>query len=158
VVSLVSANSLVLSWSGPCYDGGSAVLGYVVEVKGQGGAESVDWSELTARCESTSFRVSSGLQPHREYCFRVRAYNAVGASEAGPVSLVVRMEEKGEATWVSDATNIMSLTLKLLCLFFFFLGVEKPKEEEAPPAYSRVTINSSEKVSDHYSLQERLGM
>lgn len=131
VVSLVSANSLVLSWSGPCYDGGSAVLGYVVEVKGQGGAESVDWSELTARCESTSFRVSSGLQPHREYCFRVRAYNAVGASEAGPVSLVVRMEEK---------------------------GVEKPKEEEAPPAYSRVTINSSEKVSDHYSLQERLGM
>ncbi|TNN44311.1 Myosin light chain kinase, smooth muscle [Liparis tanakae] len=131
VVSLVSASSLVLSWSGPCYDGGSAVLGYVVEVKGRGGAESADWSELTAQCESTSFRVSSGLRPHREYRFRVRAYNAVGASEAGPVSLVVKMEEK---------------------------GVEKPKGEEAPPAYSRVTINSSEKVSDHYSLQERLGM
>ncbi|XP_034394860.1 myosin light chain kinase, smooth muscle isoform X3 [Cyclopterus lumpus] len=131
VVSLVSANSLVLSWSGPCYDGGSAVLGYVVEVKSQGLVESVDWSELATQCESTSFRVSSGLQPHREYRFRVRAYNAVGASKAGPVSPVVRMEEK--------------------C-------VEKPKGEEAPQAYSCVTINSSEKVTDHYSLQERLGM
>ncbi|XP_054464066.1 myosin light chain kinase, smooth muscle [Anoplopoma fimbria] len=131
VVSLVSATSLVLSWSGPCYDGGSAILGYVVEVKNQRGVGSGDWSELTTQCKSTSYRVCSGLQPHQEYCFRVRAYNTVGASEPGPVSAVVRMEEK---------------------------GVDKPKEEEAPQEYSCVTINTSEKVTDHYSLQERLGM
>ncbi|XP_068574387.1 myosin light chain kinase, smooth muscle [Cebidichthys violaceus] len=130
VVSLISPNSLVLSWSGPCYDGGSAVLGYVVEVKNQGRVGSGDWSELTTQCKSTSYRVCAGLQPHQEYCFRVRAYNVVGASEPGPVSPVVRMEEK---------------------------GVEKPKEE-APQAYSCVAINSSQKVTDHYSLQERLGM
>nr|XP_033501640.1 myosin light chain kinase, smooth muscle isoform X1 [Epinephelus lanceolatus] len=129
VISLVSATSLVLSWSGPCYDGGSAILGYVVEVKNQGHAEPKEWTELTAQCKSTSYRVCSGLQPQQEYCFRVRAYNAVGVSEPGPVSPVVTMEQK-----------------------------EKPQEEEAPQAYCCVTIDSSHKVTDHYNLQEKLGM
>ncbi|XP_044036078.1 myosin light chain kinase, smooth muscle isoform X2 [Siniperca chuatsi] len=129
VISLISATSLVLSWSGPCYDGGSAVLGYVVEVKNQGRVEPGDWSELTAQCKSTSYRVCSGLQPQQEYSFRVRAYNTVGVSEPGPVSPVVRMEQK-----------------------------DRPQEEEAPQVYTCVTIDSSHKVTDHYNLQEKLGM
>ncbi|XP_074512236.1 myosin light chain kinase, smooth muscle isoform X2 [Sebastes fasciatus] len=132
VVSLVSATSLVLSWSGPCYDGGSVILGYVVEVKNRGRVEPGYWSELTAQCTSTSYRVFSGLQPQQEYCFRVRAYNTVGVSEPGLVSPVFRMEQKGV--------------------------VDKPQGEEAPQAYSCVTIDSSHKVTDHYSLQEKLGM
>ncbi|AWP19212.1 putative myosin light chain kinase smooth muscle-like [Scophthalmus maximus] len=131
VISRVSASSLVLSWSGPCYDGGSAVLGYVVEVKKGGRAVAGDWSELTAQCKSTSYRVCSGLQPRAEYCFRVRAYNTVGASEPGPVSPVVRMEQKDSA---------------------------KLREEEAPLAFTCVTIDSSHKVTDQYILQEKLGM
>ncbi len=75
----------------------------MVEVKNQGRVEPEDWSELTAQCKSTSYRVCSGLQPHKEYCFRVRAYNEVGVSEPGPVSPVVRMEQKGEVIWVIDA-------------------------------------------------------
>uniref|UniRef100_A0A3B5B235 Myosin light chain kinase, smooth muscle-like n=1 Tax=Stegastes partitus TaxID=144197 RepID=A0A3B5B235_9TELE len=128
VISLVSASSLVLSWSGPCYDGGSAILGYVVELKNQEHGEPGDWSELTAQCKSTSYKVSSGLQPQQKYCFRVRAYNAVGVSEPGPVSPVVRMEQKGE------------------------------QGEEPPQVYTSVTIESSHKVSDHYNVLERLGM
>lgn len=108
VITLLSASSLVLSWSGPCYDGGNAILGYVVEVKNQGHAKSGDWSELTDQCKSTSYRVSSGLLPQQEYCFRVRAYNAVGVSEPGPVSPVVRMEQKGEVAW------LMTLYFKIL--------------------------------------------
>ncbi|XP_039979747.1 myosin light chain kinase, smooth muscle isoform X1 [Xiphias gladius] len=131
VISRVSASSLVLSWSGPCYDGGSAVLGYVVEVKKQGRAEPGDWSEITAQCKSTSYRVCSGLKPQEEYCFRVRAYNTVGASEPGPVSPVVRMEQKDS---------------------------DKLREEEVPQAYTTVTIDSSHKVTDHYNLQQKLGM
>lgn len=127
VISRVSASGLVLSWSGPCYDGGSAILGYVVEVKSQGQAEPGDWNELTAQCKSTSYKVCSGLQPQGEYCFRVRAYNAVGVSEPGPVSPVVSMEQK-----------------------------ENLQGEEAHPVY--VTIDSSHKVTDHYNLQEKLGM
>ena len=97
LISRVSATSLVLSWSGPCYDGGSAVLGYVVEVKKSGRAEAGDWSELTAQCRSTSYRVCTGLHPEEQYCFRVRAYNEAGASEPGPVSPAIKMEQKGES-------------------------------------------------------------
>ncbi|XP_019949701.2 myosin light chain kinase, smooth muscle isoform X1 [Paralichthys olivaceus] len=131
VISRVSATSLVLSWSGPCYDGGSAILGYVVEVKKRGSAEAGDWTKLTAQCRSTSYRVSAGLPPGEQYCFRVRAYNAVGVSEPGPVSPVVKMEQEDS---------------------------DKLQEEEALQAYTCVSIDSSHKVTDHYVLQEKLGM
>ncbi|KAM4530121.1 myosin light chain kinase, smooth muscle isoform 3-T3 [Odontesthes bonariensis] len=130
VISLISASSLVLSWSGPCYDGGSAILGYVVEVKNQGRAELGDWIELSAQCKSTSYRVCSGLQPEQEYCFRVRAFNTVGVSEPSPVSPVVKMEQK----------------------------VSGKMEEKAPHTHTSVTVDLSHKVTDHYNLLEKLGM
>ncbi|KAM6904673.1 myosin light chain kinase, smooth muscle [Xenentodon cancila] len=130
VISILSPSSLVLSWSGPCYDGGSAILGYVVEVNNQGCAESEDWTELTGQCKSTSYRVRSGLQPHHQYCFRVRAYNAVGVSEPGPVSPVITMEQKEP----------------------------DKKQEYASHEYTCVTIDTSHKVTDHYNMQEKLGM
>ncbi|XP_061761324.1 myosin light chain kinase, smooth muscle isoform X2 [Nerophis ophidion] len=89
LVSLLSPGSLVLSWSGPSYDGGSAVLGYVVEVN-----RGRDWTALTSGCKSTSYRVCAGLQPGDEYRFRVRAYNTVGVSEPGPPSPVVTLDDK----------------------------------------------------------------
>ena len=96
VVSLVSLGGAVLSWSGPCYDGGSAVLGYVVEASSRG-PEPGDWRELSDRCKSTSYRVSAGqLPPQTAYRFRVRAYNAVGLSEPSPESPPVNMEPAGE--------------------------------------------------------------
>uniref|UniRef100_H3D2B2 Myosin, light chain kinase 5 n=1 Tax=Tetraodon nigroviridis TaxID=99883 RepID=H3D2B2_TETNG len=137
VISLVSATSLALSWSGPCYDGGSAVLGYVVEIKNPGGADSADWRKLTDQCTSTSYIVTE-LQAHQEYCFRVSAYNAVGISQPGPVSPLVRMEQKA----------IVSL----------FVDLDKPEKEEDPQNFTFVTIDSAHKVSDHYILQEKLGM
>lgn len=106
MISLVSGSSLVLSWSGPCYDGGSVVLGYVVEVRKQGLGEPGEWNELTSRCKNTSYKVASGLEPQQEFCFRVRAYNAAGVSEPGPVSPVVRMEQKGEATYGSTGEHL----------------------------------------------------
>ncbi|XP_062303102.1 myosin light chain kinase, smooth muscle isoform X1 [Osmerus eperlanus] len=128
VVSLLSASSLVLSWSGPCYDGGSAVLGYVVEVRTKGPTEPGDWSELTAQCKSTSYRVRSGLQPQKQYCFRVRAYNWVGVSEPSQESKEVDMEQKTE------------------------------QEGEPTVTYQDVTIDSTHKVSEHYTVMEKLGV
>uniref|UniRef100_A0A087Y6J8 Myosin, light chain kinase 5 n=1 Tax=Poecilia formosa TaxID=48698 RepID=A0A087Y6J8_POEFO len=138
VASLISPSKLVLSWSGPCYDGGSAVLGYVLELRDQGLSEAGKWKKLTAKCASTSYQVSSGLQPGQEYCFRVRAYNAVGESDPSPVSAVVKMEESGT---ISESCNYNN---------------SKKTQEEAIQ-YSCVTIDSSHKVTDHYNLHEKLG-
>ncbi|XP_031426577.1 myosin light chain kinase, smooth muscle [Clupea harengus] len=82
----------VLSWSGPSYDGGVAVTGYVVEVKELGPRKSAVWRELTAHCKSTSFRLHSELRRHREYCFRVRVCNVVGVSEPSEESQVFQMD------------------------------------------------------------------
>ncbi|KAJ7992362.1 hypothetical protein DPEC_G00277730 [Dallia pectoralis] len=98
LVSLLSITPLclVLSWSGPCYDGGSAVLGYVVEVKRRDKAQPEDWRALTTQCKSTSYKVRSGLEPQAGYCFRVKAYNAVGLSEPSEESQLINMEPKVE--------------------------------------------------------------
>ncbi|CAL8302905.1 unnamed protein product [Merluccius merluccius] len=128
LVSLNSRSGLVLSWSGPCYDGGSAVQGYVVEVSGQGS----HWRKLSDRCKSTSYRVTAEqLPPQTDYCFRVRAYNAVGPSEPSPESLAVRMEAAASG------------------------GQE---EEEPAAAFVHVTVDSVHKVSDHYNVLEKLGV
>ncbi|XP_012991496.2 myosin light chain kinase, smooth muscle isoform X2 [Esox lucius] len=98
LVSLLSIAPLclVLSWSGPCYDGGSAVLGYVVEVSQRGEAKPEAWRELTDQCRSTSYKVRSGIEPRGVYRFRVRAYNAVGLSEPSEESQLINMEPKVE--------------------------------------------------------------
>ncbi|XP_027145287.1 myosin light chain kinase, smooth muscle [Larimichthys crocea] len=90
VVSQMTTQSLVLSWTGPSYDGGTAVLGYVVEVRSKGAQ---DWTEVISRCKNTSYHVQSGLEPQGLYRFRVRAYNSAGISEPSQ-----------ESEWVNMAT------------------------------------------------------
>ncbi|MEQ2298780.1 hypothetical protein AMECASPLE_008888 [Ameca splendens] len=51
VASRVSTQSLVLSWTGPSYDGGTAVLGYIVEALQEGSKEPGSWTEIS-RCTS----------------------------------------------------------------------------------------------------------
>ena len=95
VVSQLSTRSLVLSWGGPNYDGGSAILGYVVEMRAEAPGQAGDWSVVSNRCMSTSLRVRSGLEAQVLYRFRVRAYNFSGASEPSGESDRVQMETSG---------------------------------------------------------------
>lgn len=125
VARVLSPHSLVLSWSGPSYDGGSAVTGYVVEVCEK---ESEQWKELTAQCKSTSLRVTSGLQPQGQYCFRIRACNTVGVSEPSQESQTVTMDNPADS------------------------------REEKPVEYVNVTIDTQHKLTDHYNVLEKLGV
>ncbi|KAL2101271.1 hypothetical protein ACEWY4_003032 [Coilia grayii] len=91
VVSL-SPQGPVLSWSGPSYDGGSAVTGYVIEVQELGPGKPEVWRELQSQCKSTSFRLHSDVQPQGQYRFRVRVCNTVGVSEPSEESQVFEMD------------------------------------------------------------------
>lgn len=148
---------MVLSWSGPCYDGGSAIQGYVVEVRDQAGVEAAEWREVTGQCKSTSYKVS-GLQAQQEYCFRVSAYNAAGISEPGPESPVVRMEQKGVTCLSSLCASEISYHCWPPANMTLCLDSNKPAKEEQPEAYAAVTIDSSNKVSEHYNVLEKLGV
>ncbi|XP_029978368.1 myosin light chain kinase, smooth muscle-like [Sphaeramia orbicularis] len=127
VVSQLSAQSLVLSWTGPSYDGGTAVLGYIVELRQEGLNQSGTWTEVASRCKSTSHRVSSGLEPQGQYRFRVRAYNSAGVSEPSKESNCVKMATTKE-------------------------------QKEDPKSYVTVTIDTKNKVKDHYNKHEKLGV
>lgn len=98
VVSQLTPESLVLSWTGPSYDGGTAVLGYIVEVQEE---NSETWTEVTRDCKNTCYKIRSGLEPQGQYRFRVRAYNSIGVSEPSQQSYCVKMattKEKKEDT------------------------------------------------------------
>ncbi|CAB1448705.1 unnamed protein product [Pleuronectes platessa] len=129
VFSKLSTQSLVLSWSGPSYDGGTAVLGYIVEVLDEGSDKPASWTEAWSRCKNTSYHIRSGLEPLGQYRFRVRAYNSAGVSEPSQESDCIKM-----------AT-----------------AEEKKKKKEEPKSYVTVTIDTKHKVKDHYNVHEILG-
>ncbi|XP_010014632.1 PREDICTED: myosin light chain kinase, smooth muscle isoform X2 [Nestor notabilis] len=130
----VRSSSLTLSWYGSSYDGGSAVQSYTVEIW-----NSVDnkWTDLTT-CRSTSFNVQD-LQADREYKFRVRAANVYGISEPSQESELVKVGEKQEELKEDEVE----------------LSDDEGKETEVE--YRTVTINTEQKVSDVYNIEERLG-
>ncbi|KAM9817011.1 myosin light chain kinase, smooth muscle-like [Neosynchiropus ocellatus] len=103
VVSQLSTQSLVLSWMGPSYDGGSAVQGYIVEMRREGLEEPGSWTRVASRCKSTSYQVSAGLEPEAQYRFRVRAYNAAGVSEPSQQSdcVTMSMTKEEKETYVT---------------------------------------------------------
>ncbi|XP_040106334.1 myosin light chain kinase, smooth muscle isoform X4 [Oryx dammah] len=130
----IRSSSLTLSWYGSSYDGGSAVQSYSVEIW-----DSVDktWKEL-ATCRSTSFNVQD-LLPDREYKFRVRAVNVYGTSEPSQESELTALGEKPEEEPKDE------------------VEVSDDDEKEPEVDYRTVTVNTEQKVSDFYDIEERLG-
>ncbi|XP_025233077.1 myosin light chain kinase, smooth muscle isoform X4 [Theropithecus gelada] len=129
----IRSSSLTLSWYGSSYDGGSAVQSYSIEIWD---SANKTWKEL-ATCRSTSFNVQD-LLPDHEYKFRVRAINVYGTSEPSQESELTTVGEKPEEP--KDEVE-----------------VSDDDEKEPEVDYRTVTINTEQKVSDVYDIEERLG-
>lgn len=165
VVSQLSTQSLVLSWTGPSYDGGTAVLGYVLEVKQECLDKPGSWTEVASRCKSTSYHVRSGLEPQGQYRFRVRAYNSAGASEPSQESECIKMATASMWFLKCLRRGFDVFVQGGMCLFvIFFMCVskeekkKKKREEEETDSYVTVTVDTKHKVKDHYILHEKLGV
>uniref|UniRef100_A0A2K6NDQ6 Myosin light chain kinase, smooth muscle n=1 Tax=Rhinopithecus roxellana TaxID=61622 RepID=A0A2K6NDQ6_RHIRO len=129
----IRSSSLTLSWYGSSYDGGSAVQSYSIEIWD---SANKTWKEL-ATCRSTSFNVQD-LLPDHEYKFRVRAINVYGTSEPSQESELTTVGEKPEEP--KDEVE-----------------VSDDDEKEPEIDYRMVTINTEQKVSDVYDIEDRLG-
>ncbi|XP_033018698.1 myosin light chain kinase, smooth muscle isoform X2 [Lacerta agilis] len=130
----IRSSSLTLSWYGSSYDGGSAVQSYTVEIWN---TVEKKWTDLTT-CRSTSYNVQD-LLADREYKFRVRAANVYGISEPSHESELVKVGDKQEGPKEEEEAE----------------GSDDEKETEFD--YRTVTINTEQKVSDSYNVEERLG-
>lgn len=111
VPSRVTTESLVLSWTGPCYDGGTAVLGYIVEALKEIPKEPGSWTEIS-RCKNTSYHIRSGLEPLGRYKFRVRAWNFAGTSEPSQESPYVKMATAKEKRDEPDSYVTVTIDTK----------------------------------------------
>ncbi|XP_062862308.1 myosin light chain kinase, smooth muscle [Trichomycterus rosablanca] len=132
-VSDIRKSSLILSWYGPTYDGGSAVQSYQLEIWN---SKDEQWKDLVS-CNSTSYNVQN-LLPDRLYKFRVRAVNMYGvggpSAESVPVQVGVELEEEDENQ--DD-------------------DVEPAFNEESE--YKTLTVRTDVKVKDLYEIGDRLG-
>lgn len=72
----IQANSVKLSWKAPSEDGGSEILGYIVERRE---ATRNAWYTVDSRVTETQFIVK-GLKEGTEYHFKVTAENSFGVS------------------------------------------------------------------------------
>lgn len=84
-------SSITLDWKPPRSDGGSPILGYIVEKRRH---DSKDFERVNARlCPKTSLLVEKLDELHM-YEFRVKAVNEVGESEPSlPLNVVIQDDE-----------------------------------------------------------------
>ncbi|KAE8595462.1 hypothetical protein XENTR_v10015758 [Xenopus tropicalis] len=83
-----SSRSLTLSWFAPPSDGGSAILGYNVEIKAPGS----DWKQCNKETIQTTEYVVDNLVPGEAYRFRISSINKHGAGEPVHLPQTVQLE------------------------------------------------------------------
>src|SRR5712691_11070669 len=76
----VSPSQIILSWTAPTDNGGSAITGYKIERSTDGGTT---WSALVANPGNTATTYSdTGLSHTTTYTYRISAINSIGTSSA----------------------------------------------------------------------------
>ncbi|GFV52219.1 myosin light chain kinase, smooth muscle [Trichonephila clavipes] len=126
-VSDVTDHSLVLSWYGSMYDGGSVVTGYQVEMCT---LPDKKWHKV-ASSVNTSCSVP-GLSKGQRYIFRVRAENRYGSSHPSKESKIIRLDD-----FLQDDSS----------------ADEEPGEELSAP----ISIESGSTFTERFDLKEEVG-
>ncbi|GBM43954.1 Myosin light chain kinase, smooth muscle [Araneus ventricosus] len=125
--SEVTDHSLVLSWYGSMYDGGSVVTGYIVEMCT---LPDKKWHKV-ASSVNTSCSVP-GLSKGQRYIFRVRAENRYGSSHPSKESKIICLDD-----FLNDESS----------------EDEEPSEELSAP----ITIESGNNFTERFDLKEEVG-
>lgn len=85
-----TSESVTLTWKPPMYDGGSKIMGYILEKMMKG-------EDKFERCNDFLVPVLSytvkGLKTGKEYQFRVRAENAAGISDPSRSTPLVKITD-----------------------------------------------------------------
>ena len=82
-VTAITKDSMIVVWERPASDGGSEILGYVLEKRDK---EGIRWTRCNKRLISELRYRVTGLIENHDYEYRVSAENAAGLSEPSPSS------------------------------------------------------------------------
>uniref|UniRef100_A0A8V5GG56 Uncharacterized protein n=1 Tax=Melopsittacus undulatus TaxID=13146 RepID=A0A8V5GG56_MELUD len=83
-VTAITKDSMIVVWERPASDGGSEILGYVLEKRDK---EGIRWTRCNKRLISELRYRVTGLIENHDYEYRVSAENAAGLSEPSPPSI-----------------------------------------------------------------------
>ena len=73
-----TAEAMTIMWKPPLYDGGSKIMGYIIEKIAKGEER---WKRCNEHLVPVLTYTAKGLEEGKEYQFRVRAENAAGIGE-----------------------------------------------------------------------------
>lgn len=73
-----TAKAMTITWKPPLYDGGSKIMGYIIEKIAKGEER---WRRCNEHLVPVLTYTAKGLEEGKEYQFRVRAENAAGIGE-----------------------------------------------------------------------------
>nr|XP_022916214.1 titin homolog [Onthophagus taurus] len=123
-----SPDVLTIRWDRPLKDGGSAIIGYLVEHRRFG---SPHWVRATPMLVPFSELTLSGLEPGWRYQFRVCAENAVGLSDPSELSdpLIVTLQRSTITTprFTQELKDTIALENDKIEFVVHFLGQPPPK-------------------------------
>ncbi|NXI20311.1 TITIN protein, partial [Irena cyanogastra] len=100
-----TSKSVTLTWKPPLFDGGSKIMGYIIEKLAKGKER---WERCNDYLVPLLTYTVKGLEEGKEYQFRVRAENAAGISEPSRITPFVKAVDPIEAPKVFLAANLQS--------------------------------------------------
>ncbi|XP_015122959.1 uncharacterized protein LOC107045270 [Diachasma alloeum] len=117
-----------IRWERSCYNGGSAIIGYLVEHRRLG---SPHWVRSSPGLCSFPELTLTGLEPGWRYQFRVRAQNTVGLSPTSeisdPLTVTLQRTEAAAPYFISELRNTTALENEQVEFIVHFLGTPIPK-------------------------------
>lgn len=93
------------------YDGGSDVIGYIIEILEEGTEQ---WYRASLKTLSTTTFIAAGLASNKNYSFRVAALNAMGVGEFSEGSVQTSPSERvGKFVWQSPHSHPLTKSVFL---------------------------------------------